>query len=321
MKRVLPVQKSRHAGSVSDAHLTQVNVADMVFQHYERNKGFAVKDILLQITSYPEPTSSEAIDQAVQFARFFQASLSALAVQVEFRAPSNWLAERLINLSALCAEQESKSLAHCRSALADFTQKLSTHNITGDALLVRASLDTIGEHVAGTVRTRDLCLVPTIDVNDGQRSIAEAVAFESGRPVLLYRPGAVNLPSQGFGTVVVAWDGTRSAARAMGDALPLLRAAREARVVTIVNEKESATSGIGKDAVRHLKTHHVNALADEVDAGNRKVGEVLSEYVASHNGELLVMGAYGRSRVREFLLGGATDYMLDEQRVPLLFSH
>jgi nucleotide-binding universal stress UspA family protein len=298
-----------------------VNAVDLPFIHYAGNKELPVKDILLQITSYPDPTSSEAIDQAVQFARFYQASLSALAVQVEFKAPGNWLAERLINLSALCAEQESKSLAHCRSALADFTQKVSTYNIAGDALMVRASLDAIGEHVAYNARTRDLCLIPAIDVNDGQRTIAEAVAFESGRPALLYRPGAANLPSQGFGTAVVAWDGTRSAARAMGDALPLLRTAREVRVLTVVNEKESATSGIGDDAVRHLKIHQVNALSDEVDAGGRKVGEVLSDYVVKHGSDLLVMGAYGRSRLREFLLGGATDYMLQDQRVPLFFSH
>lgn len=280
-----------------------------------------MKDILLQITSYPEPTSSEAIDQAVQFARFYQASLSALAVQVEFRAPSNWLANRLINLSALCAEQESNSLKHCQASLTDFAEKLSTYNVTGDALMVRASLDTVGVHVAYNARTRDLCLVPAVDVNDGQRTIAEAVAFEAGRPVLLYRPGAANLPVQGFGTVVVAWDGTRSAARAMSDALPLLRTAREVRVLTVVNEKDSATSGVGNDAVRHLKVHQVNAVSDEVDAGGRKVGEVLSDYVVKHNGDLLVMGAYGRSRVREFLLGGATDYMLQDQQVPLLFSH
>jgi nucleotide-binding universal stress UspA family protein len=67
--------------------------------------------------------------------------------------------------------------------------------------------------------------------------------------------------------------------------------------------------------------HQVNAVSDEVDAGGRKVGEVLSDYVAKHNSDLLVMGAYGRSRLREFLLGGATDYMLQDQQVPLLFSH
>ena len=95
----------------------------------------------------------------------------------------------------------------------------------------------------------------------------------------------------------------------------------EVRVLTVVNDKPDARSGVGVDVVRHLKAHGVNAMADEVEADNRRIGRVLEEYAADCRSDLLVMGAYGRSRVREFILGGATEHMLRDPKVPLFLAH
>lgn len=280
-----------------------------------------MKDILLHIDSYPESTPPEAIDQAVRFAAASGARLTALAVQVDLQAPSNFLADRLINLSGLCAEQEAKSLSACHEAVKAFDESLAKYNVSGDSRLTKVDLHLVGEHVARQARTRDLCLIPMMSRLDGQRAIAEAVAFGSGRPVLLFRPGVADLPGDALSTVVLAWDGSRSAARALADALPLLPMARQVRVLTVVNEKPEARSGLGDDAVRHLAAHGIEAVADEVDGSGRKVGQVFAEYAAQHRSDLLVMGAYGRSRIREFILGGATEYMLHDPKVPLLLSH
>lgn len=279
------------------------------------------RDILLHIDSYPDATSPEAIDQAVRFAAAAGGALTALAVQVDLQEPSNYLASRLINLSGVCAEQEAKSLAACREAMRVVDEKLATYKVSGGSLLTKADLYAVGEHVALHARTRDLCLVPMTDRLDGQRSVAEAVVFGSGRPVLLFRPGVADLMGSGLSTVVVAWDGSRTAARALADALPLLSKARQVRVLTVTNEKAEARSGLGDEVVRHLKVHGVDAVADEVDSAGRKVGQVFSDYVVQHRSDLLVMGAYGRSRVREFILGGATEYMLHDPKVPLFLSH
>jgi len=279
-----------------------------------------MRDILLHIDSYPDATSPEAIDQAVRFAAAAGGALTALAVQVDLQAPSNYLASRLINLSGVCAEQEAKSLAACREAIRVVDEKLATYKVSGGSLLTKAELYAVGEHVALHARTRDLCLVPMMDHLDGQRSVAEAVVFGSGRPVLLFRPGAADLLGGGLSTVV-AWDGSRTAARALADALPLLSKARQVRVLTVINEKAEARSGLGDEVVRHLKAHGVDAVADEVDAAGRKVGQVFSDYVVQYRSDLLVMGAYGRSRVTEFILGGATEYMLHDPKVPLFLSH
>jgi nucleotide-binding universal stress UspA family protein len=280
-----------------------------------------VRDLLLHLDSYPEATSAEAIEQAVRFAAAARAELTALAVQIDIKAPRNWLANRLINLSGLCLDEEAKSLAHCRTALAVFAEKLKVHEVKGGACLTRADPVLMGEHVALHARTRDLCLVPITDGFDGQRAVAEAVVFQSGRPVLLYRPGLADLPGGELSTIVVAWDGSRAAARAMADALPVLRRSRRVRVLTVVNEKPGAQKGLGDDAVRHLKSHEIDATADDVDSEGRKIGQVLSDYVAAHRSDLLVMGAYGRSSVRDFILGGATEHLLKDPPVPLLLSH
>lgn len=243
-------------------------------------------------------------------------------MQVDLRTPSNWLADRLINLSGLCAEQEAKSLAACREAVRIFDERRSTYRVSGDSRVTKADFYLVGEHVAVHARTRDLCLAPMIDRLDGQRSIAEAVVFGSGSPVLLFRPARADLLGQGLSTVVVAWDGSRSSARALADVLPLLPKARQVRVLTVINDKPEAKAGLGTDVVRHLKAHGVeDVVAEDVDGAGRKIGQVLADYAKAHDSDLLVMGAYGRSRVREFILGGATEFMLNDPKVPLWLSH
>jgi len=156
---------------------------------------------------------------------------------------------------------------------------------------------------------------------DGQRSVAEAVLFGSGRPVLLYRPGAADLPTGELDTVVLAWDGSRCAARAMADALPILKKAHQVRVLTVIKEKAEATPGLGTDVIRHLRLHGINAVADEVDIGSQRIGQALSDFAKMHHSKLLIMGGYGRSKMREFILGGATQHMLHEPDVAVMLSH
>jgi nucleotide-binding universal stress UspA family protein len=280
-----------------------------------------MKDLLLHIDSYPDATPPEAIDQAVRFAAKAGGALTVLAVQVDLQAPSNYLASRLINLAGVCAEQEAKSLAACREAMKVAEEKLAHYDVRGGSLLTKADLHLVGEHVALHARTRDVCLVPMMDLLDGQRAVAEAVAFGSGRPVLLFRPGVADLMGGDLNRIVVAWDGSRTAARALAAALPLLPKVKEVRVLTVLNEKAGTRPGLGDEVIRHLKVHGIEALTEEVDAAGRKIGQVFSDYVAEHHPDLLVMGAYGRSRVREFILGGATEYVLHDPKVPILLAH
>lgn len=280
-----------------------------------------LRDLILHIDTYPDPTSSEAIDQAVRFAGVMGGTLSAVAVEAIIEAPNNRLANYLIGLNKIAQQEEQKSRDYCISTLAEFNSKASSAGVLGESIQVRSHLYDVGTSVAYQSRTRDACLVPVMDQYDGQRAVIEAVVFGAGRPVLTYRPGTSDLPGDTPDLVVLAWDGTRTAARAMADSLPLLQKARKVRVLTVTGEKPSATSGLGKGAQRHLAGHGVNAVVDEIDAGGKAIGPVIDGYLERLKPHLLVMGAYGHSRAREFILGGATEHMLKNPPVPLMLSH
>jgi nucleotide-binding universal stress UspA family protein len=278
----------------------------------------SLNDILLHIDTYPEPTPPASIDAAVGFVRLVGGRVSALAVGVKFPVQSNRIADYLIGLSSMAVDEQAKSLASGQASLATFIAQAQAAGVLGQALLETVDYYTVADHVTQRARTRDLCLVPLGGPLVGQAEVATSAAFSSGRPVVVYRGG---LPSAKLGLVVVAWDGSRCAARAMADALPILARAGEVRVLTVVNEKPAAVAGLAAEAVRHLATYGIAAIVDEVDGKGASIGETLEAYLAKTTPDLMVMGAYGRSRLQEFILGGATEYMLHDPKVPLFLSH
>ena len=276
-------------------------------------------DILLHIDGYPETASLEAVEPAIGFARLVDGKLTGLALSVDFPVATNRLAEVLLNLRQLEQEAEAKSLAACRERLAQFTSAAEAAGVFAGAEVEKCPLYAMAQVVGRRARTRDLCLVPVTGPLDGQAEVAATAVFESGRPVLVYKPAETAFRS--LDKVVVAWDGSRSAARALADARPLLAQAREVRLVSIVREKPGVQPGATAEALRHLQAHGVPAFAEEVEGRGRAIGESLGAYLETQPADLLVMGAYGHSRLREFILGGATEYVLNDPRVPVLLSH
>ncbi len=281
----------------------------------------ALNDILLHLDSYPEATPPEAVDQAVAFVARVGGKLSALAVQVKIPLHSNRVADYLIGLTAIARDEEAKSLVACREGLDHFTARARDAGVFGEALLDAVDLYSVSDHVAHRARTRDLCVVPLAKPLYGQAEVVRSLIFASGRPALVFHAQNGQIASAP-GTVVVAWDGSQRAARALADALPILTAAKAVRVFTAVSEKPSAVKGMGADVVRHLQTHGIAATADDVEADGRPIGKVLDKYLKDVAAGLLVMGAYGRpSGLRDFVWGGATEHMLHDPKVPLFLSH
>jgi nucleotide-binding universal stress UspA family protein len=225
---------------------------------------------------------------------------------------------RLIDLSALERQLEDRSRAACRAGVDHFQAAASAAGVYAGASVERITLYAVDDVVARRARTHDLCIVPLATPYDGQSDLVEQLIFQSGRPVLAL---PAERPKVATDRVVVAWDGSRSAARALADALPILQRAGAVRVVTFLNEKEAATPGLGGDVVRHLQAHGVASTAVEVDVAGRRIGAALDDYFAGAPADLVVMGAYGHSRLRQFVLGGATSHMLREPKVPLMLSH
>ena len=116
-------------------------------------------------------------------------------------------------------------------------------------------------------------------------------------------------------------DGSCSAARAVADSLHVLERAKKVRVLTVLNEKELSSEWPAAELSKHLERRGIDATPECIDAAGRRIGEILSTYLTSNQADLLVMGAYGHSRLREFILGGATRSMLSNPPLPILLSH
>jgi nucleotide-binding universal stress UspA family protein len=151
--------------------------------------------------------------------------------------------------------------------------------------------------------------------------IADRLAMESGRPVLIVpNAGAY----EGIGErVLVAWNGWRESARAVFDALPILRGANEVKVVWVSPESERKRElGVpAPDICTALVRHGVKCNATEQSAPHGSVGETLVATAKEMSADLLVMGCYGHARIREFVFGGASRHVLAHMPVPILMSH
>lgn len=281
----------------------------------------AYVDLLLHINSYPTPTTPAAIDEAIGIAASLGGGLTGLAVEVTIPPPSNRLADYLAGLSAMASRAEADSREACRAGLAHFEDQAKLAGVFEAAISAQAHHLLVADHVAMVARTRDICILPLIGDDDSQTGIARSVVFGSGRPILIFRAGESGGLSTGPDMVVVAWDGSRCAARAVADSLPILVRAKQVKVLTVLNEKAAATRNLGADVGRHLQMYGVSVIVDEVDADGHAIGDVLGRYLKHHGPDLLVMGAYGHSRAQEFLLGGATEHTLRNPICPVLLSH
>lgn len=151
------------------------------------------------------------------------------------------------------------------------------------------------------------------------RMIAENLLFEIGRPLLLV-PAQHKQAFSGK-TVVVAWDNSKSAARALGDALALLPEVQELVFLIIGNEK-AIPSALDERAMASLLSRRgIAARVVRQELGKRSIGTALQDGALELGAELLVMGGFGHSRLREFILGGATLSVFDDTRLPVLLSH
>jgi nucleotide-binding universal stress UspA family protein len=278
----------------------------------------AIRDVLLTLTSYPEPTPVSVVENAVAFASSFGCHIAALACEVHVQVPGTFLSNSLVNVAGMAASEAKKSLESAQALLAAFDSIADKAGLSRERILDRCLTNELPDVLVEYGRLRDLIIVPVPEAYD--QWYAEAVIFGTGKPTLVLPEGQRTQPFE-LKTAVVAWDFSRAAARAVADAIPILENAREVRVVTVANEKALESKHSGEELAKNLSRHGIDVILDSVDAARRPIGQVLEAHIASCNADLLVMGAYGHSRLREFILGGATQSMLSNPPIPILFSH
>lgn len=234
--------------------------------------------------------------------------------------PASILANAFLDVPGMIGEARSRSAANAGAMRTSLTSQAHEAGITLKDRTVRCTSSAIFDRAAEAARVHDLAVIGWGGAHAERIYLAETVVFGSGRPIRVLPP-----PSPGerreFRRIAVACDGGAQAARALADALPLLRSADEVRLVAVQGEKAIPETDFLDDIGRHLQVHGIMATLDRIDAAGRKIGQALEEHVREHRSDLLVMGAFRHSRLHEIVLGGATQSMLDSPPVPVFLSH
>ena len=281
----------------------------------------AFKDVLLPLSTYPEASPVAAVEQAIGMAAALDARVTALTFKIEIPNVGNVLANTLLDVSGMVTAERQKSLANAQALLGAFESMAAQRGVAHAHLIESCASSQLADIVTEHARMHDLTMIPIGDQADLQHYIAEAVIFGSGRPVLVFPETSKRAAPASFDIVGVAWDFSRSSARAVADALPILQRAKSVRVVVITDEKAIDTRRSGKELAMHLACHGIEAVLEEEKAAGRPIGRALEDYAAERQLDLLVMGAYGHSRLRDFVLGGATKTIVANPPLPVLLSH
>lgn len=283
------------------------------------------KRILVLLRSFPAPTPAAAIEAAVDMAVALDARLSALSCAILPHVPKSILGGAVPNIGGMVGQERRKIIDDARQLLRHFSESARRRNVVGQELYKECRPSEVPALLAAHARLHDLTIVPLpeggyLDQLDS-RWYLETALFETGRPVLALPHGYRSPGAGAFDTVVVAWDNTRGAARALMDALPILRRAKSVRVVTVSNDKAMPAEPPASEVLVHLAAHGIDAVHDTVDGSGRSAGTVIGRYVHEHAAGLLVMGGYGHPRLREIILGGTTELMLTHPPIPVFMAH
>jgi nucleotide-binding universal stress UspA family protein len=242
--------------------------------------------------------------------------MAALCCEMHVQVPGHFISGSVVGLPGVLAGEAAKSRTNAQDLLAAFEAAAAKSGVSRESILQKTKSFEVPGLLVEYARLRDLAIMP----ESSDRWYAEAVIFGSGRATLILPQNPRSRPFE-LETVAVAWDFSRAASRAVSDALPLLEKAKRVRVVTVLHEKNLDNKHSAEELSKNLSRHGIDVVLDRVDARGRPIGVVLEAYVISHEVDLLVMGAYGHSRLREFVLGGATKSLLSKPPLPIFLSH
>lgn len=264
------------------------------------------------------PTSDAAINYAISVAAAFDAHLAALAFVCEPVVPGTILDGLTAEIIATYRAQSDKA---CKAALAKFDDAVRRAGVSAESHMVQSGLSAVDELATRFARHFDLSVVGQTEPGKGVpgEMLPESLLFASGRPVLVVP--YIQKAGLKLDRILVCWDGSRSAARAVGDAMPFLTRAKSIDVVTMTRNEEPRDELPGVDIAHHLARHQLKVDFKRIVAKDIDVANTILSHAADSDVDMIVMGGYGHSRLREFVLGGATRGILRTMTVPVLMSH
>jgi nucleotide-binding universal stress UspA family protein len=275
-----------------------------------------IKDLVVNLAVAPE--RDLAAEFALSVANTFTARVTGIAFQLDAIIPTvmlDGIPPDVIETQRVENERAAKAAAERFDAAARASSVLS------ETRIVESSVAGTATRFAHVARRFDLSVVAQArpDTNGPEASIVEQALFDSGRPVLVV-PYIQTAPFKAE-RVMLCWDGSRTAARATADALPFLTRAKTVEVFIVETGKLKSNEIPGADVAGHLAQHGLSVNVERTAAGDIDVASVILSHATDTGADMLVMGGYGHSRLREFILGGATRAILQSMTVPTLMSH
>jgi nucleotide-binding universal stress UspA family protein len=271
----------------------------------------------MPVNTYPEAAEDSAILAAVGFASALGCGLHATTYAVDVPKTASPVGGLLINVEAMAATVEERSKTECarlQSLIDGVAQAGQTVVVNAHTVVLGAALDA----ATTEARTHDLALLPWDGETVSAQDMAQALVFDAGVPVILVPSSATTRPVD---HIAIAWDGSRVAARALCDALPLLTEGGQISVLTVVGEKSLQGAALAQTLVTSLEQRGYRAKAVTLPLGGRPIAIALQEAALSEGAQMMAMGGFGHSRLRDFILGGATQGVFGDLRLPVLLAH
>ncbi|MGH7113980.1 MAG: universal stress protein [Stellaceae bacterium] len=278
------------------------------------------KDLLVALD--PAADTPGRVELAAALAERFAAHLVGLYAIPSPELPRHAAYPDLAMLEPMYHEWRERALEQAEAARQDFEHATRPRGLSREW---RAVVEGAAANPAMHARCADLAILGQRDPDNEEmamyRPSPERVTLATGRPILVV-PYAGHFATLGR-QVLIAWNAGREAARAVADAMPLLTTADRVEVLVVDAPPDAdGHDGVpGADLARHLARHGVTARIEPTQSAGVPIGEVILSRAADLGADLLVMGAYGHSRARELLLGGATRSILASMTIPVLMSH
>ncbi len=278
------------------------------------------KDIILPITG--AAADAHALNMALDLARAYGAHVRVLEmVNLPLPVTGPWGLMPDASMADVYRQLREQGEAN----VAVLKNRLKDEAVSTEVRLVQSFFSEPSKLAAHCAHLADLSVVaitPTDSVEgDISRTYFGSMLIDSGRPVLVIPPRCkAPMPPR---KIVIAWRQTRECARAIHDALPLLKGAESVQVLIIdpVSEEAGEGQNPGAELLAHLDRHGVKASLQVRQSHDNRIAAVLTDFVQETHANMLVAGGYGHSRLREWALGGVTRELLFETTVPVFFSH
>ena len=274
-----------------------------------------LKDIVVNLSVRAE--QDFAANYATSIAATFGAHVAGIAFLYEPVIPDGTLGGIPVDLIELQREENSKT---AKAAVDRFEAATKTAGVSAETRVLDATLGGAAGLFGQIARRFDVAVVGQAQREHGaaEQLMIEGALFESGRPVVV----VPYIQKQGLTLerVLACWDGGRMSARAIADAMPFLERAKAVDIVIVAEERKN-DEVTGANMMEHLARHGVAANVKRIARGDLAIADVILDYAADSGADFMVMGGYGHSRLREFILGGVTRGILQSMTVPVLLSH